>query len=51
MHNGFLRIAAAAPAVKVADVKFNLDGIKAILTEFESKGVELAVFPLSLIHI
>lgn len=45
MHNGFLRIAAAAPAVKVADVKFNLDGIKAILTEFESKGVELAVFP------
>lgn len=45
MHNGFLRIAAAAPAVKVADVKFNLDGIKAILTELESKGVELAVFP------
>ena len=45
MHNGFIRIAAAAPTVKVADVGFNLDGIKSKLMELESSRVELAVFP------
>lgn len=45
MHNGFLRIAAAAPTVRVADVDFNLDGIKTKLAELEAEGVELAVFP------
>lgn len=45
MHNGFIRIAAAALTVKVADVGFNLDGIKSKLMELESSRVELAVFP------
>ncbi len=45
MHNGFLRIASSAPTVKVADVDFNLNNIKKILTELENQGVELAVMP------
>lgn len=45
MHSGFLRVAAAAPTVRVADVDFNLSQIKAKLTELEANGVEVAVFP------
>ena len=45
MHNGFLRVAAAAPTVKVADVRFNLSQIKSKILELEKNGVELAVFP------
>lgn len=45
MHSGFLRVAAAAPTVRVADVDFNLSQIKAKLTELEANSVEVAVFP------
>lgn len=45
MHNGFLRIAATAPMVKVADVTFNLKKIKESLAKLEAERVELAVFP------
>lgn len=45
MTSGFLRIAAAAPTVRVADVNFNLSRIKEKLTQFEEAGTELAVFP------
>ncbi len=45
MHSGFLRIAATAPTVRVADVDFNLSQIKAKLAELDKIGVEVAVFP------
>lgn len=45
MHNGFLRVAAAAPQVRVADTEYNLARIMEKLHEFESQRVELAVFP------
>ncbi|MCM1521108.1 MAG: NAD(+) synthase [Muribaculaceae bacterium] len=45
MHNGFLRVAAAVPHVKVADVKYNLDQIISLLDTLEKRNVELAVFP------
>lgn len=45
MTSGFLRIAAAAPTVKVADVNFNLSQIKEKLLELDKAGVEVAVFP------
>ncbi|MCM1505496.1 MAG: NAD(+) synthase, partial [Muribaculum sp.] len=45
MHKGFLRVAASAPTVKVADVNFNLSQIKAKLLELESEATEIAVFP------
>ncbi|MDE6089644.1 MAG: NAD(+) synthase [Duncaniella sp.] len=45
MFSGFLRVAATAPTVRVADVDFNLSQIKAKLLELEDSGVEVAVFP------
>lgn len=45
MHSGFLRLAAAAPTVRVADVDFNLSQIKDKLRELDETGVEIAVFP------
>lgn len=45
MQNGFLRVAAAAPTVKVADVDFNISRIKSKILELENQGVGLAVFP------
>lgn len=45
MKSGFLRVAAAAPAVNVADVDFNLSHICSALDALASEGVELAVFP------
>lgn len=45
MHQGFLRVAASAPQVKVADVEYNVSNIVAKLSELEARKVELAVFP------
>lgn len=45
MKNGFLRVAAACPPVKVADVEFNLHSIENSLSRLENEGVEVAVFP------
>lgn len=45
MTNGFVRVAAATPFVKVADVDANVAEILSIATALEDKGVEIAVFP------
>ena len=45
MRKGFLRLAAAAPRVNVADVNFNVAGIIEKLQRLDSENVELAVFP------
>lgn len=45
MYQGFLRVAACSPVVKVADVSFNLRRIISQLETLESEGVEIAVFP------
>ncbi|MCM1354933.1 MAG: NAD(+) synthase [Staphylococcus sp.] len=45
MFSGFLRVAAAAPTVKVADVNFNLASIKETLLRLEEAGTEIAVLP------
>ena len=42
---GFIRVAAAIPSVRVADVSYNLEQIKAQISEAEKKGVEILVFP------
>ena len=42
---GFIRVAAAIPLVRVADVSYNLEQIKAQISEAEKKGVEILVFP------
>lgn len=45
MTNGFIRVAAATPFVKVADVDSNVAAIIAVAEELDKSGVEIAVFP------
>jgi NAD+ synthase (glutamine-hydrolysing) len=43
--HGFLRVAAACPELRVADVSFNVDRTLALLAEAEQRSVSLVVFP------
>lgn len=45
MPNDFFRVAAAVPAVTVADPQANADSIIEMLGQLDRQGVELAVFP------
>lgn len=45
MNFGFVRVAAAVPAVKVADVKYNVEQIKNIILDAEKQHVNVVVFP------
>lgn len=45
MKNSFITVAAAIPAVKVADCDYNIEQIIFQVTEAEEKGVEIIVFP------
>lgn len=43
--HGFLRVAAACPQLRVADVPFNVDRTLELLAQAEERGVSLVVFP------
>lgn len=43
--NGFIRVGAAVPSLKVADIDFNIEEIKKCMQEASEKGVEITVFP------
>ena len=45
MHNGFIKVAAAIPAVKVADCRYNTERIEGLMARAEGLGVEIIVFP------
>ena len=45
MNYGFVKVAAAVPAVKVADVDYNVQQIESIIAQAEGRGVEVIVFP------
>ncbi len=45
MQNGFIKVASAIPAVKVANCNYNLQQIETIIATSEGKGVEILVFP------
>lgn len=45
MNNGFVRIAAAIPSVKVGDCKYNAQQIESLIAQAEGKGVEIICFP------
>ena len=45
MKHGFIRVAAAIPAVKVADVEFNIGQIGLQIVEAAQKRVEIVTFP------
>ena len=44
MKYGFVKVAAAVPAVKVADVDYNVQQIESIIAQAEGRGVEVIVF-------
>ena len=45
MKYGFVKVAAAVPAVKVADVDYNVQQIESIIAQAEGRGEEVIVFP------
>ena len=45
MRYGFVNVAAAVPMVKVADVAYNVEQIKSLITQADSQNVEVIVFP------
>src|SRR5437870_536920 len=42
---GFLRVAAAVPALRVADCTFNAERVLALMAQAEREGVGVLVFP------
>lgn len=44
-NRGYIRVAACAPGVSVGDVDYNVTEILKKVSELESQGVEVAVFP------
>jgi len=45
MKYGFIKVAAAVPAVKVGDVVYNVQQIESLIAQAEGRGVEVMVFP------
>ena len=45
MKYGFIKVAAAVPAVKVADVEFNIQEIEKLIAVAEGEHVEVICFP------
>lgn len=45
MKYGLMKVAAAIPSIRVADVEFNVQQIESLIVQAEGKGVELIVFP------
>lgn len=45
MNYGFVRVAAAVPAIKVADCEYNSEGIANIIIKASEHGVRFVVFP------
>lgn len=45
MLDGFIKVAAATPKIRVADCEYNADAIIALINEARDKGVNILVFP------
>lgn len=45
MVDGFIKVAAATPKIRVADCEFNANSIIALMNEARDKGVNILVFP------
>ena len=45
MKYGFINVAAAVPAIKVADIDYNVMQIESLMAQAEGKGVEILVTP------
>ena len=44
-HHGFVRVAAAVPALRVADCAFNVEHILGLMVRAQEEGVAVLVFP------
>ena len=45
MKDGFVKVAAAAPVIRVADAEYNADRVIDCLRAADEKGVKLLAFP------
>ena len=45
MKYGFVKVAAAVPAIKVADVEYNVQQIESLIAQAEGRGIEVMVLP------
>ncbi len=45
MEYGLIKVAAAVPAIKVAEVTYNVQQIESLIAQAEGRGVEVIVFP------
>lgn len=45
MQNGFIKVAAAIPSVKVADCSYNIQQIESIMATADGQGVEIVCLP------
>ena len=45
IQHGFLRVAAATPALRIADCAFNAEQILALMRQAQSEAVAVLVFP------
>ena len=45
MQNGFIKVAAAIPSVKVADCAFNIQQIENLMATAEGQGIEILCLP------
>ena len=45
MKNGFVKVAAATPDIRVADVEFNTQNIIKVMEEAQKNGAKIIVFP------
>ena len=45
MKYGFIKVAAAVPTIKVADVSYNIQQIESLVAQAEGQGVEVMVTP------
>ena len=45
MKNGFVKVAAASPVIRVADCAYNASRVAECLREADGQGVKVLVFP------
>lgn len=45
MHNGFIKVAAAIPMVRVADCRTNTERIESLMAQAEGRGAEIICLP------
>lgn len=45
MQNGFIKVAAAVPTVRVADCAFNVQHIENMMAQADGQGIEIICFP------